>query len=809
MAQSKLKPAGVVAGGLLCAVLLFWIGRATAPAGGAAAPAAGAAQTPTIWYCSMHPQIKQPMPGKCPICAMDLIPLQLSAAAKALAEIETATVRRRFATKTVRMVGKVEYDETRVRSIASWINGRIDRLFVDYTGTPVRAGDHLVKIYSPELLSAQQELLEAKAQVDAHTPETSEFLRGSNARALGSAREKLRLWGLSGAQVAAIEARGTAEDRVEITAPMGGVVIHKGVHEGMYVKTGSVMYRIADLSHLWVQLEAYESDLAWLRYGQGVVVTTEAHPGEAFEGTIAFIAPQVDPRTRTVMVRVNVPNPDGRLRPGMFARGQVRARVAQGGKVMEPSLAGKWVCPMHPAVVKDANEPCDICGMDLVKAEELGFEVADTTGEQPLVVPVTAVLRTGRRAVVYVAVPGAAEPTYEGRVIVLGARADDVYLVRSGLREGEEVVVRGAFKIDSALQIQAKPSMMSMPAGPVRDRVMGSDAARAALAPVYTGGLALHEALAADDVAAAAAAWAALPGALREVAETHFDGRARERWLELRGLLQRAVTAGAAAADLAASRTAFREWSNAVLQLEETFGHGGTTAYVRAHCPMAFDNAGASWLQTGEKIRNPYFGAAMYACGTVEETFAPQAAAATGPGQPVPPAKRGSGPAPGPKAPGTPGVAPLEHPLARVWRGYLALQEALAADDAPAAAERFAELGRAAAAVSDTALPDEARGAWGTAQRELRGAAADAAADAALGRVRVAFRRASRALITLAEGAPAAVAEPVVKVFCPMAFDNAGAAWLQRGERIANPWFGAAMPRCGTVQQRWPAGRGK
>jgi Cu(I)/Ag(I) efflux system membrane fusion protein len=822
MDARKIKTVALVGAGLLCAVLTFGIGRWTAPAGagGADGGAGAAAKADEVWYCSMHPQVRQPMPGKCAICAMDLIlleetgdpgprHLQLSAAAKALAEIEVTPVRKRFATKTVRMVGKVAYDETRVRSIASWINGRIDRLYVDYTGTPVRAGDHLVKIYSPELLSAQEELLSAKAQVDGQTPATSKFLRGSSDRALASAREKLRLWGLSAAQIAAIESRETAEDRVEITAPMGGVVIHKGVHEGMYVKTGSVMYRIADLSHLWVQLEAYESDLAWLRYGQGVVVTTEAQPGEAFEGTIAFIAPHVDPRTRTVMVRVNVPNPDGRLRPGMFARGQVQARVADGGRVMAPSLAGKWVCPMHPAVVKDANEPCDICGMDLVKAEDLGFQVAGAGQTQPLVVPVTAVLRTGRRAVVYVEVPGAAEPTYEGREIVLGVRADDVYLVRSGLREGERVVVQGAFKIDSALQIQAKPSMMGMPAGPVRDRVLGSDATRAALAPLYTAGLAVHESLAADEHATAVEGFATLAKAQQAMDPARFEGRARERWLELSGVLAAAASAGSSAGDIAAARLAFRDLSNALIQLEEAFGHSGTAVIVRAHCPMAFDNAGASWLQTGTDIRNPYFGAEMYACGTVKETFAPQAPPATGPGQPVPPSQRGSGPDPAPKQPKAPGVAPLEHSLARVWRGYLALQEALAGDDAAGAAARFAELGRAAAAVAHTALPDDAHGAWSAAASVLLGAAAEAAADEEIKSVRLAFRRASRAMIALAEGTPSTVSEPVAKAFCPMAFDNAGEAWLQRGERVANPWFGAAMPRCGSIQARLPAAKGK
>ena len=183
-------------------------------------------------------------------------------------------------------------------------------------------------------------------------------------------------------------------------------------------------------------------------------------PATTFHGTIAFIEPEVDRRTRTVPVRVNVPNPEGRLKPGMFVRATVASRLAEDGKVHAPEFAGKWISPMHPEIVKDGPGQCDVCGMDLVPAEELGLV---DSGKQPapLIVPASAVLRTGKRAVVYVEKPEAERPTYEGREIVLGPRAGDVFLVESGLEAGERVVTNGAFKIDSALQIQAKPSMMS------------------------------------------------------------------------------------------------------------------------------------------------------------------------------------------------------------------------------------------------------------------------------------------------------------------------------------------------------------
>jgi Cu(I)/Ag(I) efflux system membrane fusion protein len=212
---------------------------------------------------------------------------------------------------------------------------------------------------------------------------------------------------------------------------------------------------------VWVKLDAYESDLAWLRYGQAVEFTTEAYPGDVFKGTISFIDPVLNPQTRTVKLRVNVANPDGRLKPEMFVRAVVRSRVAGAGMVMDEDMAGKWICPMHPSVVKTEPGQCDICGMDLVTTESLGYVTVKQAGELPLVIPATAALITGKRAVVYVRLADKDKPTFEGREIVLGPRAGDYYLVKEGLTEGESVVTKGNFKIDSALQIQAKPSMMS------------------------------------------------------------------------------------------------------------------------------------------------------------------------------------------------------------------------------------------------------------------------------------------------------------------------------------------------------------
>lgn len=430
------------------------------------------------WTCSMHPDIIRDKPGKCPKCGMDLIPqtieatggagpreLVVSEEAAKLMEIETAVVGRKFVTVEVRMAGKIDFDETRVKNITAWVPGRIDRLYVDFTGISVKKGDHMVYLYSPQLISAQAELLQASKAVSNIKAETSELVKRTTIAMLEAVREKLRLLGLTGEQIKQIETSGRTVTHLTIYSPIGGIVIHKNASEGMYVNTGTAIYTVADLSRLWVKLDAYESDLAWIRYGQEVEFTTEAHPGEIFKGRISFIDPVLNAKTRTVKLRVNADNREGKLKPEMFVRAVVRSKVAAGGRVMDPEMAGKWICPMHPDVVKTESGSCDICGMDLLTTESLGYVKVDTAKEAPLVIPASAALITGKRAVVYVQVPEKKKPTYEGREIVLGPRAGDYYIVKSGLHEGEIVVTKGNFKIDSALQIQAKPSMMSPKGG--------------------------------------------------------------------------------------------------------------------------------------------------------------------------------------------------------------------------------------------------------------------------------------------------------------------------------------------------------
>ena len=249
-------------------------------------------------------------------------------------------------------------------------------------------------MYSPQLLSAQSELLEAIKSSNTVGQNSSDLIRRSVEGTLKAVREKLRLLGLTPEQIETIEKTGRPTDHLTIYAPIGGIVIDKHAKEGAYIETGQTIYTVADLSRVWIKLDAYESDLPWIRYGQKVEFTTEACPGEVFEGTINFIDPILNPQTRTVKLRVDVNNSSGKLKPEMFVRAVVGVKPAADGSVSLPQMAGKWICPMHPDIIKDNAGTCDICGMNLVTAESLGFVTTGST-EPPLVIPATAPLITG------------------------------------------------------------------------------------------------------------------------------------------------------------------------------------------------------------------------------------------------------------------------------------------------------------------------------------------------------------------------------------------------------------------------------
>ena len=593
------------------------------------------------WTCSMHPQIKLPKPGQCPICAMDLIPvyddsngtddgstvsLSLNTAARQLAEVQTAEVQYQTVFHEVRLVGKVDYDETKLSYISAWVPGRIDRLFVDFTGTQVRKGDHLTKLYSPELISTQEEYIQAiKNWNDTKNSELS-VMRDTASSTLKSSREKLRLFGISEEQIKDIEERKIVQEHLTINSPVSGTVIQKNGFEGQYVQTGDRIYTIADLSRVWVYIDAYESDIQWLHYGQTVRVEAEAYPGEVFEGKIAFIDPFVDEKTRTIKLRVNVENENNQLKPGMFVRARIKAELGEGGKIYEKDLAGKWICPMHPEIIKEQAGICDVCEMNLIPTKEFGFAEQPLGSSKALTVPATAPLITGKRAVIYVETTDTkGRYLYEGREVVLGPRAGDQYVVLSGLKEGERVVTKGNFKIDSAMQIQAQPSMMN-PAGyySEQDNMISPMSAT----PSISAGILV----------------AAMPDYLEAVKALAHDepNQASQRLEQFRAQLNTVLnsnqlTGGSTGLtgniqrviqqmedishDLESLRLLLSKISILLKNILETHEYKETPALYLIFCPMAFDGKGGYWFQDSETVANPYYGSKMLDCGDVQKTY--------------------------------------------------------------------------------------------------------------------------------------------------------------------------------------------
>lgn len=414
------------------------------------------------YVCPMMCTPPHAEPGKCPVCAMDLVKVErgggggersvsIDAAARRILGIRTAEVKREEVYRAIRTVGEIQYDEQRVATIAAYVDGRLEELYAAYVGVGVAKGDSLAVVYSPELYSAQVEYLSSL-----QTPALN-ALSGGDERLSEVARDRLSELGMTVGQIDELLATGKAQKRLRIASPIGGTVIAKYKVEGDYVKTGEPIYRVADLSTVWLMLDLYASDAAAVRFGQQVEAEVQSLPGEIFMGRVAFVDPVVNNETRTVSVRVEITNFDRRLKPGDYATATIRVPAIPRDEVYDPALAGKWISPMHPQIIRSAPGQCPICGMDLIPTSELGYASEPLPGRLSITIPRSAVLMAGDKSVVYVETkPG----EFELRQVTIAAVTDSEAVIQDGLTAGESVAIDGNFLIDSQMQLEGKPSLM-------------------------------------------------------------------------------------------------------------------------------------------------------------------------------------------------------------------------------------------------------------------------------------------------------------------------------------------------------------
>ena len=540
------------------------------------------AANPQQWTCSMHPQILQQEPGDCPICGMDLIPAESTASglapeqfkltpnALALANIQTSIVEGATTQgATQNLSGKISINEEQIAVQASYYAGRIERLFINYTGQEVQKGQVLATLYAPQLVAAQQELLTAAA------------LKETQPQLYRAVRKKLQLWKLSDKEIEAIEVSGKVREYFPIRATVGGTVTALLGAEGDYLKEGQAIARVSNLNTLWANFDAYERQLSQFRVGQKIEIYTSAYPNKKVEGTISFIAPLLNNDTHTATLRATVKNNDKVLKPGMFVSGKITTA---------------------PSTTKAVS------------------------------IPASAVLWTGKRSLVYVKA-AQDSPIFEMREVTLGQKNGAQVEIIEGLSIGEEIVTKGTFTVDAAAQLQGKKSMMNNTGGKTMTGHEGhtgvqqnhdsptamkqtmkmnfSDSFQKDFKPVLLAYLKVKDALVASDAPQTVVSAKATLEALNAIPTSNL-GKMEQEHFNASVIMLEAI---AAKTNLNNQRSHFVLLNEHLVALVSAFSTLENTLYVQ-QCPMANNNQGAVWLSIEKDIRNPYFGAAMLKCGS-------------------------------------------------------------------------------------------------------------------------------------------------------------------------------------------------
>ena len=544
-----------------------------------------------LYTCSMHPQIRKNEPGDCPICGMDLIPLasdsneidpmavSMSSTAMQLAQVQTWVVEQGKTEKSIRLNGKVQVDERLVFTQSSHIPGRVEKLSVNFTGEFISKGQVIAYVYSPVLVTAQEELFEAQK------------IKDSQPALFNAAKEKLKNWKLTDKQIEEIIRSGKKLEQFPILANVTGFVTKKMVNLGDYIKQGDALFEVADLSTVWIVFDVYESDMTWIKKGDAVQYSVQSIPGKIFNGKISYIDPVIDPKTRVAKARIETSNKDLVLKPEMFTSGTVES--------------GK-----------------------------------STIINSSLTVPKTAVMWTGKRSVVYVMRKTEQGVSFMMREVMLGSDLGESYVIENGLQLGEEIAVNGTFSIDAAAQLAGKPSMMNPKGGAVltghnhggntttkmetmpvsSKKITISKGAINAFQPLFSDYFTLKVALSNDDFEKAIAAGKGMKTSLEKMDMNLFKGEAHTKWMKLSNSLNSSLQHIEHLSDIKSIRDSFLNISTSMIALAESFDPISLPLYVQ-HCPMANSDKGADWLSQEKEILNPYFGSAMLTCGEITKTI--------------------------------------------------------------------------------------------------------------------------------------------------------------------------------------------
>jgi membrane fusion protein, copper/silver efflux system len=532
--------------------------------------------TETIWTCSMHPQIRQNEPGQCPLCGMDLITLgnkstddplvlKMTADAVKLAQIQTTIIGSGTDVpgKTINLTGKIQADERQASSLVAHVPGRIEKLFVSFTGEQVKAGQRIATIYSPELIAAQKELLEA-IKLQQISPDLLE-----------ATRNKLRYWKIDNSTIEAIEKNGTIRETFDIFAANSGIVTNRRVAVGDYIKQGAILFDLMNLDKIWVLFDAYEEDLKNVGIGSTITFSTPYLPNKIFKTKVTFIDPVINPVSRTAAVRAELDNKSGQLKPEMFVSGELQKR---------------------------------------------------NNSSTQLTVPKTAVLWTGKRSVVYVKVPDVEIPSFQFREVELGESIGKAYLISSGLEAGEEVVTNGSFSIDAAAQLNNQISMMNqnieikkVETGKIPSYQESTPKAfKLQLKELSEKYILMKDDFVNTDAEKAKKAATDFVAQLELIDMQLLKGDAHILWMEKMNILKKHGQILSGLNDIEDQRKQFQFISNALIDVIKIFGIEGSDLYVQ-YCPMAMDNKGGDWIAQDTQIKNPYYGEKMLTCGSVKE----------------------------------------------------------------------------------------------------------------------------------------------------------------------------------------------